>query len=240
MIKGLHHNAYRCRDSAETRRFYEDFLGLPLAEAFEIRTTKTGRDANVLHTFYRLGDGSFLAFFEAPEQPFEFKSQHDFDLHIALEVDRETLNAMSRILQTRGWYASTLSELRNRADLVLMVGVNLAERYENLVRRCLRPATTLHEDTLSARHIVLLGGQTPAALLPGCETIKCRNEDLTAVLAALLALGRDQPVQARKVGTVAATTLAFLGSSDLEVGIVRDQVCASCMYRFRDLSRERA
>lgn len=93
-IKGLHHNAYRCRDSGETRRFYEDFLGLPLAEAFEIRTTKTGRSANVLHSFYRLGDGSFLAFFEAPEQPFEFKPQHDFDLHIALEVDRPTLEAM--------------------------------------------------------------------------------------------------------------------------------------------------
>lgn len=94
MIKGLHHNAYRCRDSGETRRFYEDFLGLPLAEAFEIRTTKTGHEANVLHTFYRLGDGSFLAFFEAPDRPFEFKTQHDFDLHIALEVDRETLDAM--------------------------------------------------------------------------------------------------------------------------------------------------
>ena len=30
-IKGLHHNAYRCRDSGETRAFYEDFLGLRLA-----------------------------------------------------------------------------------------------------------------------------------------------------------------------------------------------------------------
>ena len=29
MIKGLHHNAYRCRDAEETRKFYEDFLGLP-------------------------------------------------------------------------------------------------------------------------------------------------------------------------------------------------------------------
>ena len=28
MIKGLHHNAYRCRDSEETRTFYEDFLEL--------------------------------------------------------------------------------------------------------------------------------------------------------------------------------------------------------------------
>ena len=36
MIKGLHHNAYRCRDSEETRKFYEDFLGLPLVNAFKI------------------------------------------------------------------------------------------------------------------------------------------------------------------------------------------------------------
>ena len=34
-IRGLNHNAYRCKDSEEPRRFYENFLGLPLAEAFE-------------------------------------------------------------------------------------------------------------------------------------------------------------------------------------------------------------
>ena len=94
MIKGLHHNAYRCRDSEETRRFYEDFLGLPLADAFEITETKTGRTTSVLHSFYRMGDGSYLAFFEAPANPFEFKAQHDYDLHIALEVDDKTLHEM--------------------------------------------------------------------------------------------------------------------------------------------------
>ena len=88
MIKGLHHNAYRCRDSEETRQFYEDFLGLPLADAFEIEETKTGRRTGALHSFYKLGDGSFLAFFEVPDTPFEFKAQHDYDLHIALEVDQ--------------------------------------------------------------------------------------------------------------------------------------------------------
>ena len=93
-IKGLHHNAYRCKDSEETRGFYEGFLGLPLANAFEIGTTMTGRDTRVLHSFYEMGDGSFLAFFEAPAQPFEFKEQQDFDLHIALEVDRATLDQM--------------------------------------------------------------------------------------------------------------------------------------------------
>ena len=94
MIKGLHHNAYRCRDSETTRRFYEGFLGLKLAGTLEIGETKSGRKTDTLHTFYRLDDGSFLAFFEAPDRPFEFKDQHDFDLHIALEVSPEDLQTM--------------------------------------------------------------------------------------------------------------------------------------------------
>lgn len=94
MIKGLHHNAYRCRNSEETRAFYEDFLGLPLSGALAINETKSGRHTKVLHTFFRMDDGSFLAFFEAPDMPFEFKPQHDFDLHIALEVTPEDLQTM--------------------------------------------------------------------------------------------------------------------------------------------------
>jgi catechol 2,3-dioxygenase-like lactoylglutathione lyase family enzyme len=93
-IKGLHHNAYRCRDSEETRKFYEDFLGLPLAHTLEIRETKTGRRTDTLHTFYEMDDGSYLAFFEAPDMPFTFKKQKDFDLHIALEVSPQTLEKM--------------------------------------------------------------------------------------------------------------------------------------------------
>jgi catechol 2,3-dioxygenase-like lactoylglutathione lyase family enzyme len=94
MIKGLHHNAYRCRDSEQTRCFYEDFLGLPLAGSLDISETKTGRQTSVLHTFYRLDDGSYLAFFEAPDMPFEWKAQHDYDLHIALEVEQPVLAQM--------------------------------------------------------------------------------------------------------------------------------------------------
>jgi catechol 2,3-dioxygenase-like lactoylglutathione lyase family enzyme len=94
MIKRLHHAAYRCRSSEQTRAFYEGFLGLPFVEAFVIDTTKTGRKTEVLHSFYRLEDGSCLAFFESPEQPFEFKEQHDFDLHIALEVEESVLAPM--------------------------------------------------------------------------------------------------------------------------------------------------
>jgi catechol 2,3-dioxygenase-like lactoylglutathione lyase family enzyme len=93
-IQGLHHAAYRCKNSAQTRAFYEDFLELPLVEAFPISTTATGRQTQVLHTFFQMADGSCLAFFEAPGQAFEFKTQHDFDLHIALRVDYTTLERM--------------------------------------------------------------------------------------------------------------------------------------------------
>ena len=101
-IKGLHHAAYRCANSEATRAFYEDFLELPLVEAFPINTTATGRETDVLHTFYQMQNGGCIAFFEAPDQPFEFKEQHDFDLHIALEVDSGTLARMKAKAEAQG------------------------------------------------------------------------------------------------------------------------------------------
>jgi len=103
----LHHMAFRCRDTEETRVFYEEVIGLPLAGAFPIEQTATGRAARVLHSFFGLKDGSFIAFFEAPDEPFEFKEQRDFDLHIALEsdpdeVERATAEARRRGLEVRG------------------------------------------------------------------------------------------------------------------------------------------
>lgn len=91
MIKGLHHSAYRCSDSEQTRRFYEDFLGLPLVNALAIPDDNNPQRMNALHSFFQMADGSCLAFFEALDMPFDFKPQHDFDLHIALEVPADEL-----------------------------------------------------------------------------------------------------------------------------------------------------
>lgn len=102
-IIGLHHAAYRCRDSEQTRQFYEDFLELPLVEALPITNTASGRHTHVLHTFYQMSNGGCIAFFEAPDQAFEFKDQHDFDLHIALEVPYPTLERMLDKGKTQGF-----------------------------------------------------------------------------------------------------------------------------------------
>ncbi|TNE85343.1 MAG: VOC family protein [Deltaproteobacteria bacterium] len=109
-IVGLHHNAYRCRDSEETRVFYEDFLELPLAATLWINESKTGRSVEALHTFYEMDNGSYLAFFEVPSMPHDFVDFHDYDLHIALEVSYEHMLAMKAKGEAEG------REVRGVAD----------------------------------------------------------------------------------------------------------------------------
>ncbi|PRQ09692.1 VOC family protein [Enhygromyxa salina] len=94
LIQGLHHNAYRCRNAEQTRAFYEDFLGLPLACSLRREVTETGEETPLLHIFFEMRDGSYLAFFDVPDLEFDFKDQEPSDLHIALEVDERTLKMM--------------------------------------------------------------------------------------------------------------------------------------------------
>jgi glyoxylase I family protein len=64
-VLGLHHWAYRCRDAEETRAFYEDILGLPLAHIIKADTVpSTGEHFPYVHIFFQLDDGSYVAFFD--------------------------------------------------------------------------------------------------------------------------------------------------------------------------------
>jgi catechol 2,3-dioxygenase-like lactoylglutathione lyase family enzyme len=64
-IHGLHHYAYRCRDAEETRHFYEDLLGLPLFHIIQSDyVPSTGEYCPYTHIFFRLRDGSCIAFFD--------------------------------------------------------------------------------------------------------------------------------------------------------------------------------
>ena len=64
-IQQLHHYAYRARDAEETRHFYEDILGLPLYHIIQSDyVPSTGEYCPYTHFFFRLQDGSFIAFFD--------------------------------------------------------------------------------------------------------------------------------------------------------------------------------
>lgn len=61
----LHHVAWRCRDAEETRTFYEDILGMPLAHVVcEDKVPSTGEDSSFAHVFFQMKDGSYVAFFD--------------------------------------------------------------------------------------------------------------------------------------------------------------------------------
>lgn len=91
-ILGVHHAAYRCRDAAQTIWFYSDVLGLvdPTGIVLE-EVTGTGEHDPYLHLFFRMKNGEFLAFFDAPgsADPDWFARKESFDMHWAFEVESE-------------------------------------------------------------------------------------------------------------------------------------------------------
>lgn len=98
-IRQFHHHAFRTSDMEATRHFWEDLLGCPLVGTF-VETTDpvTEEPSNYIHTFFELGDGTALAFFQFQEGLYkesQIKGPQDpFDHHIALEVDsKETIMA---------------------------------------------------------------------------------------------------------------------------------------------------
>lgn len=102
LVHGLHHFAWRCRDAEETRRFYEDLLGLPLVHVIrKDHVPSTGEYCPYLHIFFRMRDGSHIAFFDLGDGETALPSPNTpgWVNHIALRVDsRADLDAMHRRL----------------------------------------------------------------------------------------------------------------------------------------------
>ncbi len=103
----LHHTAYVTKDQSATREFYEDLIGLPLIATWSETDELFGAKRVYCHTFFGLGDGSGLTFFQ-------FANKEDEDLfnpslmpspfrHIALNVSAETQEAIHARLQAANW-----------------------------------------------------------------------------------------------------------------------------------------
>lgn len=105
-VQGLHHFAWRCRDAEETRVFYEDVLGLPLAHVIQAdHVPSTGEYCPYTHIFFRMADGSFIAFFDLGDDIVAEPSPNtpSWVNHIALRVnDRQELLAAKARLEAAG------------------------------------------------------------------------------------------------------------------------------------------
>lgn len=86
----LHHAASATQDAAITADFYSRILGMEMVHTvMDDRVPSTGQAFPYLHIFFRMADGSTIAFFESPSLPARSPASHPgydvFD-HFAMEV----------------------------------------------------------------------------------------------------------------------------------------------------------
>ena len=105
-LHNAHHVAYRCRDAEQTRWFYEDVMGLPLAAALVLEEIPGLEEPTpYLHIFFEMGSGNLIAFFDEPQGATaeQFDRAHSFDRHIAFEVeDEDELRAWQERINGKG------------------------------------------------------------------------------------------------------------------------------------------
>ena len=105
-IQQLQHYTYRARDAEETRYFYEDILGLPLYHVIKSDfVPSTGEYCSYMHFFFRLQNGSFIAFFDLGDDEAALPSPNTplWVNHIAFRVDSvDELVAMKARLEVGG------------------------------------------------------------------------------------------------------------------------------------------
>jgi catechol 2,3-dioxygenase-like lactoylglutathione lyase family enzyme len=105
-VRRLHHFAYRCRDSEETRAFYEDILGMKLALFLRLPYYEEPGDyPPFTHLFFEMGDGSYVAFFDLGDDGVSNYCEEtpDWVNHLALEVGSvDELEAFKARLEEAG------------------------------------------------------------------------------------------------------------------------------------------
>ena len=105
-IQKLNHFAYRCKDAEETRHFYEDILGLPLFHIVRAdNVPSTGEHNPFCHLFFRMDDGSCVAFFDLGDDvaPEPSPNTPAWVNHLALEVATlDELQDFKRKLESHG------------------------------------------------------------------------------------------------------------------------------------------
>jgi catechol 2,3-dioxygenase-like lactoylglutathione lyase family enzyme len=130
-VQMLSHLAYVTEDTARTVDFYTHILGLELCmSVMHDRIPSTGDTFPYLHTFFRLGDGSTLAFFESPGLPTRSGPSHPayqiFD-HLALQVA-----SPAEVHAWRDWLVQNGVEVLGPVDHKIILSIYFRDEINNL------------------------------------------------------------------------------------------------------------
>jgi formylmethanofuran dehydrogenase subunit B len=102
------------------------------------------------------------------------------------------------VLQDSGWIATTLAEVRNRADLLVVAGGDAVSRFPRFFERCLGRRETLFAEDRQCEVIFLGQGPLPEVTLPGPPptVIGCGVERLGEAIGVLRAMLAGHPLAA--------------------------------------------
>ncbi len=130
-------------------------------------------------------------------------------------MNGESLVRNLRTLQEAGLISTTFSEVKNRADLVLIVGGDVVSRYPRFFERVVWAGDALFRREGVWPEVVYLGeaadpspGTSPAGRPP--LVLSCPRERLVEVIGALRCLVAGRPLDAREVGGIALETVGAL------------------------------
>jgi formylmethanofuran dehydrogenase subunit B len=119
------------------------------------------------------------------------------------------------VLQDSGYMTTTLTEVRNRVDLLLIVGSDLESSFPRFFERMVWPQESMFGQDIESREVIYLGKQPSgdASTSPAgrkAQVLPCDDADLPEVISVLRALVKGQTVQAESVGGLATADLAVI------------------------------
>jgi len=118
-------------------------------------------------------------------------------------------------LQDTGWMTTTLAEIKNRCDYLLVVGVDLEAFSPRFFEQYLWNKESMFLDDTSAREIVYLGKAPSgkASTSPNgvkAKVLACADTDLPEVMAVLRALVKGKKITTEFVGGIAVSELQVI------------------------------
>jgi len=119
-----------------------------------------------------------------------------------------------RVLQSIGWQTTTLTELKNRADLVLCIGTDIVTHNPRFFERFVWVKEAMFTD-VNTREVIYLGGenlkvQEKSGARNTALALPCRVDKLPEVLAALHALVLGKSLKINEVAGIALKDLEIV------------------------------
>jgi formylmethanofuran dehydrogenase subunit B len=114
-----------------------------------------------------------------------------------------------RVVQDSGWMTTTLSEVRNRADLLLIVGPDPTPQFPRFFERCVAPRQTLFAESRQPPPVIRLGPAQAGDVISAQELV-CDLERLPEAVAALRCFVNGRSVAAAEIAGLPAESLRAL------------------------------